>query len=219
MAFARFLRGKSGLLFEEGGRLARDPAGALPELPGTFLAAARQPARVILALPTVAVSFREVTLPLTDRQKVRQVLPLELKGETALDSDELVFDALPLADGKMLAAWMKRAEVAGWIESLAGAGLEPEVVTVGIAGWGALLPAEARTGVAAIADGEGVAVYRDGTPLFLRSLGTAGDGSELRRTLAALELGKGKTVVAVLCDTGERYLSHPLYAEIDGPAV
>jgi cysteine synthase A len=35
----------------------------------------------------------------------------------------------------------------------------------------------------------------------------------------AVELGKGKTVVAVLCDTGERYLSHPLYAEIDGPGL
>jgi cysteine synthase A len=35
----------------------------------------------------------------------------------------------------------------------------------------------------------------------------------------AVELGKGKTVVAVLCDTGERYLSHPLYAEIDGPVL
>ena len=35
----------------------------------------------------------------------------------------------------------------------------------------------------------------------------------------AVELGKGKTVVAVLCDTGERYLTHPLFAEIDGPAV
>lgn len=31
-------------------------------------------------------------------------------------------------------------------------------------------------------------------------------------------LGPGKTVVAVLCDTGERYLTHPLYAEIDGQA-
>jgi cysteine synthase A len=35
----------------------------------------------------------------------------------------------------------------------------------------------------------------------------------------AVELGKGKTVVAVLCDTGERYLSHPLYSEIDGPSI
>jgi cysteine synthase A len=35
----------------------------------------------------------------------------------------------------------------------------------------------------------------------------------------AVELGAGKTVVAVLCDTGERYLSHPLYAEIDGPSL
>jgi len=34
----------------------------------------------------------------------------------------------------------------------------------------------------------------------------------------AAELGPGKTVVAVLCNTGERYLSHPLFAEIDGPA-
>jgi cysteine synthase A len=35
----------------------------------------------------------------------------------------------------------------------------------------------------------------------------------------AVQLGRGKTVVAVLCDTGERYLSHPLYAEIDGPGL
>ena len=35
----------------------------------------------------------------------------------------------------------------------------------------------------------------------------------------AKELGEGKTVVAVLCDTGERYLTHPLFAEIDGPSV
>jgi cysteine synthase A len=34
----------------------------------------------------------------------------------------------------------------------------------------------------------------------------------------AKELGEGKTVVAILCDTGERYLTHPLFAEIDGPA-
>ncbi len=35
----------------------------------------------------------------------------------------------------------------------------------------------------------------------------------------ARELGEGRTVVAVLCDTGERYLSHPLYAEMDGPSA
>jgi len=35
----------------------------------------------------------------------------------------------------------------------------------------------------------------------------------------AKELGEGKTVVAVLCYTGERYLTHALFAEIDGPAV
>ena len=31
----------------------------------------------------------------------------------------------------------------------------------------------------------------------------------------AAELGEGKTVVAILCDTGERYLTHDLYAQIE----
>jgi cysteine synthase len=35
----------------------------------------------------------------------------------------------------------------------------------------------------------------------------------------AAELGEGKTVVAVMCDTGERYLTHPLFTEIDGPVA
>ena len=29
----------------------------------------------------------------------------------------------------------------------------------------------------------------------------------------------GKTIVAIVADTGERYLSHPLFAEIDSPVV
>ena len=35
----------------------------------------------------------------------------------------------------------------------------------------------------------------------------------------AAELGQGKTVVAMLCDTGERYLSHPVFAEIEEPTT
>ncbi len=35
----------------------------------------------------------------------------------------------------------------------------------------------------------------------------------------AAELGAGKTVVAVLADTGERYLSHPLFAEMEEPGL
>ena len=35
----------------------------------------------------------------------------------------------------------------------------------------------------------------------------------------AKELGPGKTVVAVLCDTGERYLTHPLFAEIEEAGI
>ena len=30
---------------------------------------------------------------------------------------------------------------------------------------------------------------------------------------------KGKTIVVIVADTGERYLSHPLFAEIDTPVI
>jgi len=37
--------------------------------------------------------------------------------------------------------------------------------------------------------------------------------------LAARPEFNGKTIVTIGCDTGERYLSHPLFSEIDVPTV
>lgn len=37
--------------------------------------------------------------------------------------------------------------------------------------------------------------------------------------VAARPQFRGKTIVTIGCDTGERYLSHPLYAELDAPEI
>jgi cysteine synthase A len=45
--------------------------------------------------------------------------------------------------------------------------------------------------------------------------GISGGAALVAALRVAKELGEGKTVVAVLPDTGERYLTHPLFAEIE----
>ena len=84
--------------------------------------------------------MREIELPITDRRKVREVLPLEMKGETAVDTDELVFDVLSLEGGKFLAIWAKREKIAEHIRMMTEQGMEPEIVTASLFHWQTLLP-------------------------------------------------------------------------------
>jgi general secretion pathway protein L len=159
--------------------------------------------RVVLALPPSQLFMRELELPLTDRAKVRELLPLELKGETALDSDELAFDALPLLSGRFLAVWARSSVLAEKIELLKGAGLEPELVTSSLFHWEKLVPA---TGTIAVTDGEGLAVYRDGKPVYFRALPPGSGAEGISRTIAALEISQGVQVdqtISYTRSTGE----------------
>lgn len=153
--------------------------------------------RVILALPPSQLFMRELELPIADRAKVRELLPLELKGETALDSDALAFDALPLSGGKVLAVWGRNNELASAIELLKEAGLEPEAVTASLFHWAKLAPA---AGTVAVTDGEALAAYRDGAPVYFRAFPSGAADAELDRTVAALEVSRGLRV--------ERVISH-----------
>ncbi|HBG05875.1 MAG: general secretion pathway protein GspL [Geobacteraceae bacterium GWC2_58_44] len=141
--------------------------------------------RVVLALPPALLFMRELELPITDRAKVRELLPLELKGETALDTDALAFDALPLSEGRFLAVWGRSKELAEKIDLLKQAGLEPELVTASLFHWNKLAPA---TGSVAVTDGEALAAFRDGVPIYFRALPPGSGEAELARTVAALEL-------------------------------
>jgi general secretion pathway protein L len=144
--------------------------------------------------------MREVELPIPDRKKARQVLPLELKGETALEGDEIVFEALPLASGTYAALWTTPARLTPLLAQLAEAGLDPEVVTSPLFTWHHLLqPGDATP--SALTDGAAVGVYRDGKPVYLRALPSTGD-NPLATTLAAVELAKEIEVGQVFALTG-----------------
>ena len=162
-------------------------------LKGTSLAAGEH--RVILSLPPTMLFMRELELPITDRAKVRELLPLELKGETALDTDALAFDALPLTEGKHLAVWGRVKELSEKIELLKGAGLEPEMVTASLFHWNKIAPA---SGTVAVTDGEALAAFSEGAPLYFRALPPGSGESELARTVAALELARGVQVGRVI---------------------
>lgn len=151
--------------------------------------------RVILALPPADLFFRQLALPLTDRRKLREILPLELKGETALDTEELIFDALVLEDGKVLAIWGRRSVIVEGIGQLSELRLEPEIVTSSLFQWQNILPDDTSTqAVTAISDGDSMAVFSKNKPVYFRTYLSDDMGSEIAKTLAALEIGQGIVV-------------------------
>lgn len=198
LVVARFRKERGALRFLDGARERLDPAAELATqlnamLPANWAA----DGRVILAIPPGRFFSRELTLPMTDRKKIREILPLELKGETALESDQLLYDAVTLADGLTLAVWCRQEPLAEMIASLARQGAEPEIVTASLFAWDRLLPSGSQETVA-IADGDGCAVYRDGQPVFFRAFGPGAAADQLQRTLAAVEVGKEIRIDRVL---------------------
>ena len=151
--------------------------------------------RVVLALPPSLLSLRELDLPLVDRKKAREILPLELKGEMASDVDEPIFEALPLAGGKTAAVWVKQELLAAELTDSADKGFDPENATFAMFSWQQLLP-ESCSGAVAITDGEAVAVFLDQKPLFFRVLPKTG-ARQLDATITTLELAKDIRVETV----------------------
>ncbi len=151
---------------------------------------------IVLSLDPAAFFYREMELPLGDRQKIREILPLELKGETAVDTDESVFDAIPLEGGKFLVVWGKTKDIAARIESMKGAELEPRIVTSAAFHWHSLLP-EKAAGRVALSDGRALGVYHNRELVYFRALGDGELKSEIGKTLAALEFSKGVKVEQV----------------------
>jgi len=189
--FARFQLNRGMLVIEGASRETIDHEHTLESLLADAAAASRREGeRVILAIPPGRLFLREMELPISDRRKIREILPLELKGETACDTDELVFDSLLLDDGKILAIWGKRHDMAEQIALMTDNGLEPEIVTASPFHWHVLLPEDAMSGQVAITDGESLAVYRDGKPFYFRALQQGELFSQVTMTLAALEVGK-----------------------------
>jgi len=152
--------------------------------------------RTILSIPPRLLSLRELQLPITDRAKIRAILPFELAGETAQDDATIVCDAVALAGGGQLAGWAAQGQIADLIATLSEAGAEPEIVTVSCLHWNLLLPPDSAETVA-ICDSNAVSVCSQGQLLFCRTLNSSSI-DDLERTLATLELTRDLQVDRVL---------------------
>lgn len=205
---ARFKCQKSRLLFLEGTRHPLQE-GDLEELLAPWRTKSSGD-RIILSLQPALFSLREIDLPMGERKKAREVIPLELKGETAIDGEEMIYEALPLLSPNYAAIWSGIKRLEPLIGRLAEAGLEPEMVTSPMFTWHHLLQ-EGERGDLAITDGEAVAIYREGKPVYLRQLPQWGE-NPLATTLAALELAKGIRVEQIfsLGSAEAEAESHPL---------
>lgn len=196
--FARFQLKRGALVFAGAFRETISQEHPFAKMLEAAASASQEGERVVLVLPPALLSLREMEFPLSDRRKIREVLPLELKGETAFATEELVFDSLPLDDGKILAIWGKRHDLAEKIAVMTDKGMEPEIVTASLFHWHSLLPDGEGSASIALSDGESLAVYRGGRPSYFRTLHQGDLGAEISRTLAALEIAKGMTVDKVL---------------------
>jgi len=185
------------IVCEQSERLPAGSGAGLPAFLEASAATRQDDDTVILAVDPSLLSCRECALPLTDRRKLREVLPLELKGETACDTDELIFDSIVRGDGTQLAVWTRKRDISALIELLAAAGLDPQAATASIFHWRYLLPPDADSGTVLVADQSGAAVYRGGEPLVFRTFWGEDPVTEIDRTVTALELTEGITVERV----------------------
>jgi general secretion pathway protein L len=187
---ARFKTQRGGLAFLGATRRTIDADSPLEAFIREFAPQAAPDNRTILAVAPSLLSFRELEIPIADRRKLREIIPLELKGETALPAEELLFDSVPLSDGTIMAVWCRRQAIADLIATCTSAGLEPRIVTSSPFCWQGLLPTGEHAEYTALADSSAVVLFRGKQPVFIRALDSRNPFADLRHTVAALSLAK-----------------------------
>jgi general secretion pathway protein L len=197
IGFARFQKRSGALVFRGADCRPHESPESFAHVLAELAATVDPEDKVLLSLDPETLFLRELELPIPDRRKQREVLPLELKGEIALDTEGLVFDAIPGPEGKVTAVWAVEAALEAKIQELKDAGLEPQIVGSSLFAWDLLIPATFAEGAVALCDGRSLAVYSDGKPELFRSLDGASAADEITRTLALLEVGKGVRVERV----------------------
>jgi general secretion pathway protein L len=197
VGFARFQKRGGALFFQGADRRSYEGPESYAQVLNELAAVVEREEKIYLSLDPKNLFFRELELPIPDRRKQREVLPFELKGETALDTDALIFDALPTHEGRVIAVWGVEAELESRIKELKDAELEPQIVGSSLFSWEFLIQGTIGEGSVALSDGRSLAVYSDRKPVLFRSFGEGNAAEEITRTLALLEVGKGIRVEQV----------------------
>ena len=133
---------------EETGRLVQEisfefePGGAGG---GLSIGLPEDVGETVVSVPLNELGIRALDIPISDIQRVRDVLPFELEGMVLGDPQEMVIDAVSLASLKegeapvpdekqdqkqrVLAVYMENEKLASLLDSLKNAGIDPRAVT------------------------------------------------------------------------------------------
>lgn len=149
--------------------------------------------RTIVALHTSKVTLRELQLPISDRKKLRAILPMELMGESGEDARTIIADALAIGEGQYLAGWADQSQIEELIAQLQPVGFDPEVVTCAPLNWHQLMSDTPDT---ILFQGDtALTIASNGQLQFCRLMATS-DQSALSRTITSLELSRSLKPVA-----------------------
>ncbi len=90
--------------------------------------------RCFFALGASFFSFRNLTLPFSDRKSIDKILPFELEEHIAKPISTMLIDAMVNSGGgettEIIAAMIERRVLAEWLAALQNTGLFPEVITI-----------------------------------------------------------------------------------------
>ncbi|MBI5749348.1 MAG: hypothetical protein HZA00_09505 [Nitrospinae bacterium] len=125
--------------------------------------------KVLVAIPPDEISMRILSIPFKDRKKIQDILPFELSGLLPHDVKEMIVDAIPIGDGKVITVALEKARLRKYIEMLKEFGLDPYWLGSTIFSMGKLLNG-ANKGTAALVGNESFMVVSDGEPRFFKPL-------------------------------------------------
>lgn len=125
--------------------------------------------KVLLAIPPDEISMRIISIPFKDRKKIQDILPFELSGLLPHDVKEMIVDAIPIGDGKVITAALEKVRLKKYLEMLKEFGLDPYWLGSTIFSMGKLLNG-ANKGTAAFIGNEFFMVVSDGEPRFFKPL-------------------------------------------------
>jgi general secretion pathway protein L len=154
--------------------------------------------RVVLCLPPYLFGQRILKLPFNDLRKVREVLAAQLQGEIPVPVEELVLDAMAVAEGQFLVLWVRKSDISQAVAHFSEAGIEPQMITSSPFAWSWLpgLPADC-----AVCDGSAVALLTAGRLSYVRAVDVVRAPATVFATLSALELS-GTSLPGQLCLIG-----------------
>ncbi len=125
--------------------------------------------KVLVAIPPDEISMRILSIPFEDRKKIQDILPFELSGLLPHDVKEMIVDAIPIGDGKVITAALEKTRLKKYLEMLKEFGLDPYWLGSTIFSMGRLLNG-ANNGTAAFVGNESFMVVSDGEPRFFKPL-------------------------------------------------